>query len=191
MFFIPGFVIAIVTFPGVIVHEAGHLFFCKLFELQVYAVCFFRVGNPAGYVVHERTGKLTIAERLSQTFLLPGTDVNLVNAHRFTQQIFFAPLLHVYRDYWMPEVVPPPDWRDWLGYMAVLNVIGLLVYRIARNIFAHTRKNPVRRTFWEIDTRRFWLAVTFALIVSAVLQFYTYTQYGGIIGYVTTIVAWL
>jgi len=55
MFFIPGPVIAALTFPGVIVHEAGHLFFCRLFKLQVYDVCFFRFGNPAGYVIHERT----------------------------------------------------------------------------------------------------------------------------------------
>jgi hypothetical protein len=55
MFFIPGFVIAIVTFPGVIVHETAHLFFCRLFKLAVYDVCFFRMGNPAGYVIHGRT----------------------------------------------------------------------------------------------------------------------------------------
>jgi hypothetical protein len=55
MFFIPGFVIAIATFPGVIVHETAHLFFCRLFKLAVYDVCFFRFGNPAGYVIHERT----------------------------------------------------------------------------------------------------------------------------------------
>jgi hypothetical protein len=55
MFFIPGFVIAIATFPGVIVHETAHLFFCRLFNLAVYDVCFFRFGNPAGYVIHERT----------------------------------------------------------------------------------------------------------------------------------------
>ncbi len=55
MFFIPGFLIAALTFPGVIVHEAGHLFFCKLFRLHVYDVCFFRFGNPAGYVLHEKT----------------------------------------------------------------------------------------------------------------------------------------
>ena len=52
---IPGVAIAIATFPGVIVHETGHLSFCRLFKLAVYDVCFFRVGNPAGYVVHERT----------------------------------------------------------------------------------------------------------------------------------------
>jgi hypothetical protein len=59
MFFIPGFVIAAVTFPGVIIHEAGHLFFCKLFKLQVYNVCFFQFGNPAGYVIHEKTENFT------------------------------------------------------------------------------------------------------------------------------------
>jgi len=55
MFFIPGFVIAIATFPGVIIHEAAHLFFCKRFGLRVFDVCFFRLGNPAGYVIHEQT----------------------------------------------------------------------------------------------------------------------------------------
>jgi hypothetical protein len=59
MFFIPGFVISLLTFPGVIVHETGHLFFCKLFKLEVYDVCFFRLGNPAGYVIHERTDNFT------------------------------------------------------------------------------------------------------------------------------------
>lgn len=59
MFFIPGPVIAGLTFPGVIVHETGHLFFCRLFRLAVYDVCFFRFGNPAGYVIHERTDNFT------------------------------------------------------------------------------------------------------------------------------------
>jgi len=53
MFFIPGQVISVLTFPGVIAHEAGHMFFCKLRKVAVFDVCFFRMGNPAGYVVHE------------------------------------------------------------------------------------------------------------------------------------------
>jgi len=59
MFFIPGPLIAILTFPGVIIHEAAHLFFCKLFKLQVYNVCFLRFGNPAGFVIHEKTENFT------------------------------------------------------------------------------------------------------------------------------------
>jgi Putative zincin peptidase len=59
MFFIPGIVITVLTFPGVIVHEAGHLFFCRLFGLQVYNVCFFQFKNPAGYVIHENSDNFT------------------------------------------------------------------------------------------------------------------------------------
>lgn len=55
MFIIPGFLIAILTFPGVIVHEFAHLFFCRLRGVAVFKVCYIRLGNPAGYVVHENT----------------------------------------------------------------------------------------------------------------------------------------
>ncbi len=53
MFFIPGFIIALVTFPGVIVHELAHQFFCRIMRVAVLDVCYFRLGNPAGYVRHE------------------------------------------------------------------------------------------------------------------------------------------
>jgi len=55
MFFIPGPVIAALTFPGVIVHEMAHQLFCRLFRVAVLDVCYFRFGNPAGYVIHEPT----------------------------------------------------------------------------------------------------------------------------------------
>jgi len=52
MLFIPGTLIAILTFPGVIIHEAGHRLFCSLAGVRVYKTCYFRLGNPAGYVIH-------------------------------------------------------------------------------------------------------------------------------------------
>ena len=52
MFFLPGFLISILTFPGVIVHEAAHAFFCRKFEAPILEVKYFRFGNPAGYVIH-------------------------------------------------------------------------------------------------------------------------------------------
>lgn len=55
MFYIPGEVIAILTFPGVIVHEFAHMFFCRLRKVAVLDACYFRVGNPCGYVIHEET----------------------------------------------------------------------------------------------------------------------------------------
>ena len=51
--FIPGFLISIATFPGVIVHELAHQLFCRWARVAVFKVCYFRVGNPAGYVIHE------------------------------------------------------------------------------------------------------------------------------------------
>lgn len=54
---IPGFLVSIVTFPGVIVHETAHQLFCRLFRIPVYKVCYFQPKNPVGYVLHERTDK--------------------------------------------------------------------------------------------------------------------------------------
>lgn len=50
---IPGFVMSIVTFPGVIVHEFAHQLFCRLYKVPVFKVVYFQIGNPAGYVMHE------------------------------------------------------------------------------------------------------------------------------------------
>lgn len=49
---VPGVLISLLTFPGVIVHEFAHVVFCKLTNTPVLEVCYFRVGNPAGYVIH-------------------------------------------------------------------------------------------------------------------------------------------
>jgi hypothetical protein len=61
MFFIPGQLVALATFPGVIVHEAAHMLFCKRRRVPVFEVCFFRVGNPAGYVAHGEIDDFTSA----------------------------------------------------------------------------------------------------------------------------------
>ncbi|RYD85464.1 MAG: DUF3267 domain-containing protein [Sphingobacteriales bacterium] len=51
--FIPGILISIATFPGVIVHELAHQLFCRWFKVPVFGVCYFRFENPVGYVIHE------------------------------------------------------------------------------------------------------------------------------------------
>jgi hypothetical protein len=53
-----GRLITIITFPGVIVHEIAHQFFCKLAKTAVLEVKYFQFGNHAGYVVHEKPQKL-------------------------------------------------------------------------------------------------------------------------------------
>ena len=56
--FIPGQLISLATFPGIIVHEVAHQFFCRFLRVSVFEVCYFRLGNPAGYVIHEPPHKV-------------------------------------------------------------------------------------------------------------------------------------
>lgn len=53
--FIPGFVISLLTFPGVAVHELAHQICCHICRIPVYEVKYFRLKNPCGYVIHEAT----------------------------------------------------------------------------------------------------------------------------------------
>lgn len=48
-----GFLISIITFPGIMVHEFAHQIFCRILRIPVFRVVYFRVGNPCGYVEHE------------------------------------------------------------------------------------------------------------------------------------------
>lgn len=64
MLLIPGTFIALLTFPGVVIHELGHRIFCQLVGVRVYKTVYFRFGNPAGYVIHEAPA------RYSSTFLI-------------------------------------------------------------------------------------------------------------------------
>jgi len=52
---IPGILIAVLTFPGVIVHELAHQLFCRICRIPVYEVKYFQFTNPCGYVLHEAT----------------------------------------------------------------------------------------------------------------------------------------
>ena len=54
---VPGQLISILTFPGVIVHEFAHQLFCRITRVAIFDVCYFRSGNPAGYVLHESPKK--------------------------------------------------------------------------------------------------------------------------------------
>lgn len=44
---------AILTAPGVIVHELAHALFCLLSGVKIYKINLFRFQKVAGYVVHE------------------------------------------------------------------------------------------------------------------------------------------
>ena len=47
------FIVTMLTFPGVIAHELAHEIMCRLLGVRVQKVCYLRLGNPPGYVIHE------------------------------------------------------------------------------------------------------------------------------------------
>ena len=96
MFLLPGWLVSIITFPGVIVHEMAHRIFCDLAGVQVYKVCYFRAGNPAGYVLHERPNKLGASFLITVGPLL----VNTILCSFFT----FTPMIAMSLD---PEHLHP------------------------------------------------------------------------------------
>lgn len=107
--------------------------------------------------------------------------IGLLGLHFF----FLAPLFHVSWDFWMGgDVTPPPDWRPWIGGMAILNFLGLWVYRFSRKIAANPTENHSKQIIWQLDRGRFFPVLCFALMLSAVLQLMVYQKFGGIGGYI-------
>ena len=107
-----------------------------------------------------------------------------------TFTLFFAPLLHVKWDVWMWEVVPPPDWRDWVGRMAAINIIGLLAYLGSREFFSRKVFSRVchrdTKWIWLPDPQMFWLVGVLLLCATAALQAAVFAQFGGISGYINS-----
>ena len=95
---------------------------------------------------------------------------------------FFAPLLTVATGYWLIYVEPPAERREWLGWMALLNLLGLIIYRAVRLIYFQRERRIT--TFWEIDQQRFYILGALALLVTAFLQIYVYLSMGGIQGFI-------
>jgi hypothetical protein len=89
--------ISAVTFIGVIFHEFGHKLFCNLTGVNVVKVCYFRFGNPSGYVIHERPNYFT------QSFFVAVGP--LLSGFFFTLLFYF-----ISRSY---------SWQEWPKYLFI------------------------------------------------------------------------
>ncbi len=130
---IPGFLITLATFPGVIVHEAAHMFFCKLRHVAVFDVCFFRMGDlmesnsPAGYVVHEEIDNFNTAFLVCVGPLLINSALCI---------LICLPAFMPYRVFHIEH--PLSYFLLWLGVS-----IGMHAFpstQDAQNLFAHAKK---------------------------------------------------
>jgi hypothetical protein len=97
---------------------------------------------------------------------------------------FVAPLLHVHWDFWMWEVIAPPDWREWLGGAAILNAVGLIGLRTVLYLCSSGRRPQRTKYIWVIDFRVFPAIVAGVLIFTAILQSWVYLQAGGVSAFI-------
>lgn len=111
--------------------------------------------------------------------------IGLVGLHFF----FLAPLLHISWNLLWDVPVPPLDWRTDLGGMAILNLIGLLIYRMTRDIFVRRapQSEPVQ---WRLNTPVFSFIMPLMLLFTGALQLWVYASYGGIGGYIAAATAY-
>jgi len=93
-----GWLIAILTFPGIIVHEWAHKFFCSRARVPVYKTCYFRLGNPAGYVVHGPADSYAKAFLIDVAPFIVNTSIALII---FLVAINASPGITTYLLYWL------------------------------------------------------------------------------------------
>ena len=170
MFFIPGFIISLVTFPGVIIHELGHFIFCKLRKVTVYDVQFFQINlNTAGYVVHEEPEDFTSVLLISIGPLLVNTILCLIVATPVAVPFYLfglrSPLIYFYL---------------WLGLS-----IGMHSFpstQDAENLWARAKEEAKNKNFLAIISmplcvlifianllKFFWFDAIYAFAVSILL----------------------
>jgi len=102
---------------------------------------------------------------------------------------FLAPLLHVYWDSYLESYIEQPrEWRDWLGYMALLNLAGVLLYRIAAQRAALWGATALRSR-WECQRSAMLWACLAGLLVAGSIQMAVYVSRGGIGGYIAAMTA--
>ncbi len=75
---VPGWLVALLTFPGVLLHEYAHKKACEAVGLRVYRVAWFRVGRVAGYVIHEPPRSLWQALVVSTAPLFVNTVAEVI-----------------------------------------------------------------------------------------------------------------
>ena len=59
------YIYSLLTAPGVMVHELGHLFFCLLAGVKIHKIKLFQFGQTAGFVVHDEPHKFYQAIAIS------------------------------------------------------------------------------------------------------------------------------
>jgi len=170
MIIIPGQAIAILTFPGIVVHEMAHKFFADLAGVPVYEVCYLRAESPQGYVLHDQPNDLKSAFLISYGPIFLNTFLCVL--------ITFIPVM-------LYSVISS---RDYSFVSFVLHWVGLSIgmhafpsNQDASSFVEQVKRQKGRGVLWGISwilagilmvanvLRFFWLDAVYAVCVSRIL----------------------
>lgn len=103
---------------------------------------------------------------------------------------FLAPMLHVAWDSYLESYIEQSlDWREWLGYMALLNLVSLGFYRLGCRRASAWGGDAPPRSRWQCDRRALLWACAVGLLISGSIQMAYYASLGGIMGYIDIVTA--
>jgi hypothetical protein len=97
--------------------------------------------------------------------------------------------MHLVTEYWFtseswgPKDIPE-DWRPWVGLMAILNLIGLGIYKLSYRYFTRLfqKRSPLLSSTISVRAMKFYGPLLSAIML--LLQIYVYYRFGGIGGFV-------
>jgi hypothetical protein len=101
------------TFPGVIVHEFAHAWACRRMGIHVIKICYLRIGNPLGYVLHERPGSTIQHIMVAVAPFFVSTYVALI-VSACASALFASHTLVEFHDLVLPLAI-------WLGFSIALH----------------------------------------------------------------------
>ena len=91
------------------------------------------------------------------------------------------PFLHVMWRIFPQVPNTPQDWIHWLGIMAWLNVLGLILLHLTRRLFPTSFLFPAHRV-WRVSRRRLAILTPAFLLVAVAFQCYVFYSVGGLAG---------
>lgn len=145
-----GQIVTLLTFPGVVAHEIGHMFFCKRFNIKIYKVCYFRFGNPAGYVIHEEP------QNFKQSFF--------VDVGPFIVSNVFAIIAFVLAVYFMNNIENLGFFFGWLGVSFAMH--SFPSKEDAKSLWSVTKKHSQKNSVLKLIGYPFVIIIYMANLLS-------------------------
>jgi hypothetical protein len=117
--YIPGELVSLLTFPGVIIHEIAHRLLCDIQNIPVYDVRYFIVwSRRAGYVIHARTDHYRKRLLIGLEHFFVNSLVAMVCTIPLATELYFGTTFAAHTCLFLPKLV-----ITWIGVSVGFNAI--------------------------------------------------------------------